>query len=144
MRSNVVLSHSSDDWATPKFIYYQAMKKGMFDPCPLHSCFDGLSIDWGSSNFVNPPYSKLRKWVEKSIEQHKKGKSVILLIPARTDTQAFKMLYDYGSVINLITGRLCFNDGNKPAPFPFMIAELVGGGFSSTTINLIDKGDIVL
>lgn len=145
MRSNVVLSHSSDDWATPKFIYHQAMKKGMFDPCPL-GCFgfDGLVIEWGSSNFVNPPYSKLRKWVEKSIQEHEKGKSVIMLIPARTDTKAFKMLYDYGSVINLITGRLCFGDGNKPAPFPCMIVELIGGGFSSTTINLIDKEDIVL
>ena len=144
MRSNVVFSHSSDDWATPKFIYYQAMKKGMFDPCPLLSTFDGLSIEWWPSNFVNPPYSQLRKWVKKSIEQNQKGKKVVLLIPARTDTLAFKMLYDYGSVINLITGRLCFGDGNKPAPFPCMIVELVGGGFSSTTINLIDKKDIVL
>lgn len=126
MKQRALLSHASDNWPTPKFIYDQAVRKGMHDPCPLFSCFDGFSIDWGASNFVNPPYSQLRKWVKKSIEQHQKGKTVLLLIPARTDTKAFKMLYEYGSEITFITGRLRFNDAG-PAPFPSMLVKLEGG-----------------
>ena len=36
-----------------------------FDPCPLNhnlNLWDGLEIEWGKSNFINPPYSrKLKK-----------------------------------------------------------------------------------
>ena len=125
MKCQACLSRESDHWATPKYIYEQAMSKGMYDPCPLHSETDGLSIEWGKSNFVNPPYSQLKKWVEKSIAENAKGKEVILLIPARTDTKAFKELWDYGSEITFISGRLRFNEANT-APFPSMIVRLCG------------------
>ena len=143
MKQIALLSRSSDEWATPKYIYDQAKKKGMFDPCPLGGHVDGLRLDWGASNFVNPPYSKLRKWIEKSIAEHRKGKSVILLIPARTDTKAFKLLYEYGAKITLITGRLRFND-DGPAPFPSMLVELNGGGTAETKFKLIGKDEIKL
>ena len=135
------MSKNTDDWSTPKYIYNQAMEKGMFDPCPLFSSVDGLRIEWESSNFVNPPYSKLKKWIEKSIEQANKGKKVVLLIPARTDTKAFKMLFEYGSTFTLITGRLRFNDANS-APFPSMIVDLTGGGSQKTKFNLVDRDDV--
>ena len=131
MKIQACLSAKSDEWATPKYIYFQAMSKGMFDPCPLGSKTDGLTIEWGESNFVNPPYSQLRKWVQKSIEEHEKGKDVVLLIPSRTDNKAFKALFEYGSEITFITGRLRFNESN-PAPFPSLLAKLVGGGASKT------------
>ena len=135
------MSKNTDDWSTPKYIYNQAMEKGMFDPCPLFSSVDGLRIEWESSNFVNPPYSNLKKWIEKSIEQANKGKKVVLLIPARTDTKAFKMLFEYGSTFTLITGRLRFNDANS-APFPSMIVDLTGGGSQKTKFNLVDRDDV--
>lgn len=143
MKQRAILSRSNDEWATPKYIYDQAIKKGMFDPCPLGGHVDGLILDWGKSNFVNPPYSKLRKWIEKSIAEHRKGKSVTLLIPARTDTKAFKLLFEYGSSITFITGRLRFNEGG-PAPFPSMLVELKGGGATETKFNLIGKYEIKL
>lgn len=143
MKQRALLSKATDEWATPKCIYDQAINKGMFDPCPLGGNVDGLRLDWGASNFVNPPYSKLRKWVEKSITEHRKGKSVTLLIPARTDTKAFKLLYEYGSYITFISGRLRFNDGG-PAPFPSMLVELNGGGTEETTFKLIDRDDVKL
>lgn len=115
----------------------------MFDPCPLGGNVDGLRLDWGPSNFVNPPYSQLRKWIEKSISEHSAGKSVILLIPARTDTKAFKFLYEYGAYITFITGRLRFNDGG-PAPFPSMLVELNGEGSTETKFKLIGKDEIKL
>ena len=97
----------------------------------------------GKSNFVNPPYSQLLKWVEKSIEQHQKGKSVLLIIPARTDTKAFRLLYEYGSEITFITGRLRFNESG-PAPFPSMLVRLCGGGRAKTKCSLVDRDGIEL
>ena len=143
MKCKVFLSKNTDDWATPKYIYDQAMKKGMFDPCPLFSSVDGLKIEWGETNFVNPPYSNLKAWIEKSIEQSNKGKKVLLLIPARTDTKAFKMLFEYGSKITFITGRLRFNEANS-APFPSMLVELTGGGSQKTKFNLVKRDDVQL
>ena len=143
MKCKVFLSKNTDDWATPKYIYNQAMEKGMFDPCPLFSTVDGLRIEWGEINFVNPPYSNLKAWIEKSIEQADKGKKVLLLIPARTDTKAFKMLFCYGSIISFITGRLRFNEANS-APFPSMLVELIGGGMPKTKINLVNRDDVRL
>lgn len=143
MKCKVFLSKKTDEWATPKYIYDQAMEKGMFDPCPLLSSVDGLNIEWGEINFVNPPYSNLKAWIEKSIEQSKKGKKVLLLIPARTDTRAFKMLFEYGSTITFITGRLRFNEANS-APFPSMLVELTGGGSQKTKFNLVKQDDVRL
>lgn len=135
------LSHESDHWATPSYIYEQVKALGMFDPCPLHSSFDGLAIDWGERCFVNPPYSKLLVWVRKCIEQSKKGKRVTMLIPARTDTKAFKALWEHGSKFTFVTGRLHFND-SKPAPFPSMIVDLFGGG--NSICFLVNREDIRL
>ena len=143
MKCKVFLSKNTDEWATPKYIYDQAMEKGMFDPCPLSSSVDGLKIEWGEINFVNPPYSNLKAWIEKSIEQSKEGKKVLLLIPARTDTKAFKMLFEYGSTITFITGRLRFNEANS-APFPSMLVELTGGGSQKTKFNLVKRDAIRL
>ena len=143
MKCKVFLSKNTDDWATPEYIYKQAMEKGMFDPCPLCSIVDGLAIDWGKSNFVNPPYSQLQKWVDKSIEQHSKGKAVTLLIPARTDTKAFEALWRYGCEFIFITGRLRFNEANT-APFPSMIVNLNGGGISKTVCRLVPRNEVTL
>lgn len=140
MKCEVFLSKKTDDWKTPSYIYEQVKEKGYFDPCPFQSEIDGLIIEWKSKNFVNPPYSQLKKWIEKSIEEHKKGKEVVLLIPARTDTKAFKMLFDYGSEIYFITGRLHFNDANT-APFPSMLCRLTR---THTETHLIDRKDIKL
>ena len=64
-------SHKSDDWSTPDFIYWLYIEKyGYFDPCPLKADFDGLSLDWSAyqSVFINPPYSNILAFVQKTIE----------------------------------------------------------------------------
>jgi hypothetical protein len=63
-----------------------------FDPCPhpLPDGFDGLTCEWGRSNYVNPPFGSIihngRKkgptaWVRKAITEHRKGKLVVLVYP---------------------------------------------------------------
>lgn len=136
----VFYSQGTDNWKTPTTLYQKMMNLNYYDPCPFMSNFDGLKIDWKNKNFVNPPYSKLKLWVNKCIEQHKLKKEVIMLIPARTDTQAFKFLYDYGAHFVFITGRLKFNDSGV-APFPSMLVNLVGGGKS--TFELIERDKLL-
>lgn len=134
--NKVLFSKNSDNWRTPTEIYESYMKHNYFDPCPYESNFDGLEIEWKSSNFVNPPYSKIKLWVDKAIKEHEKGKEVVLLIPARTDTKYFRKLADYGIDITFITGRLHFNDSNS-APFPSCFVRLIGNG--KTYCNWGDK-----
>lgn len=63
-----------------------------FDPCPypLPDGFDGLTCEWGKSNWVNPPFGSIihqgRKkgptaWVRKAIAENQKGKTVVLVYP---------------------------------------------------------------
>lgn len=126
MKIEACLSKKTDNWKTPSFIYdYFVNKCGFFDPCPYNENpeIDGLKIEWGGLNFVNPPYSKINKWVDKSIEEAKKNKVVIMLLPARTDTQWFKKIWNAGCAIMFIEGRLHFND-SASAPFPSMFVKV--------------------
>ena len=114
------LDHKND-WATPPYIIKQIEDKfGVefeFDPCPfMHdtSQWDGLEVEWGNYNFVNPPYSlKLKtKFVLKGIEEMKKGKTSLFLLPVSTGT---KLFHDYilpnidqGKNIWFVKGRIPF------------------------------------
>lgn len=81
-------------WITPPDIYLKlnAEFNFTFDPCPypLPEGFDGLTCEWGSSNYVNPPFGSIMHqgkkkgptaWVRKCIEEYKKGKLVVLVFP---------------------------------------------------------------
>ena len=50
-------------WLTPPDLYADLNKKYNFDfdPCPYPKPddFDGLAIDWGESNYVNPPFGSI-------------------------------------------------------------------------------------
>lgn len=87
-------------WLTPPELYaaLDAEFNFDFDPCPypLPDGFDGLTCEWGQSNYVNPPLGSIwhqgpndRKpkkkgptaWMRKAIEEHKKGKTVVIVYP---------------------------------------------------------------
>ena len=124
MNNDVLFSSLRSDWKTP-IAFYNILDKEFnftFDPCPSNPDFDGLTIDWGDINFVNPPYGrKIGKWIKKGYEEALKGKLVVFLIPSRTDT---KWWHDYimnADEIRFIKGRLHF-DERGPAPFPSCVA----------------------
>ncbi len=50
---------SNDDWETPDWLLKELEKEfgKLFDPCPLHTKFDGLKIDWKSPAYINPPFN---------------------------------------------------------------------------------------
>ena len=100
-----------------------------FDPCPYKSSFNGLDIEWGQSNFVNPPYGKdLVFWMRKAYLQSQKGKVVVCLVPARTDTEWWHRYALKANEIRFIRGRLKFQGAKYNAPFPSCIIIFRGRG----------------
>lgn len=71
---------------------------------------DGAAEPWSAPTiYVNPPYSKAReRWVERCIEAADAGASVVLLIPAATDTRIFQRALTTASSVVFIKGRVKF------------------------------------
>ena len=117
------------DWNTPKAVYQilNAEFNFDFDPCPKDPKFNGLKIEWGKRNFVNPPYGReIVVWVDKGIKEYKKGKTVVFLIASRTDTRWWHKLMNHATEIRFIKGRLKFDEHKNSAPFPSAIVILNG------------------
>jgi hypothetical protein len=113
-------------WITPPALYAELDNEFHFDfdPCPhpLPPGFDGLTCEWGQSNYVNPPFGSIihegRKkgptaWVRKAIVEHRKGKRVVLVYPV--DKWVLMLLAEIGtSVRNLGDVRwLAIEDGSQ-------------------------------
>lgn len=78
----------------------------------------------GQIVFCNPPYGReIHKWVYKCLEESRKpNTTVVMLIPARTDTSYFHdYIYHKAKEIRFIRGRLHFNESKQGAPFPSMV-----------------------
>jgi hypothetical protein len=82
-------------WITPKDVYEPLEREFNFDfdpcPCPKPEGYDGLSVPWGRSNYVNPPFRKKdgpcggpTAFVRKAIKEQKQGKTSVLLIPVQS------------------------------------------------------------
>ena len=88
----------SDNWETPPDLYEEldSLFDFDFDPCPLNlekilPENDGLLIEWGERNFINPPYSRTLKeaFVKRAIHFKLLGKLSIMLLPVSTSTVLF-------------------------------------------------------
>lgn len=126
---NVHFSSQRLDWKTPEAIYGKLDAEFRFDhdPCPPDFTVDGLTSSWGQSNFVNPPYGKaLPHWVKKAYEEAQMGKTVVLLIPSRTDTRWWHDYCMKADDIRFIKGRLKFQGAKFNAPFPSAIVIFKG------------------
>ena len=81
-------------WLTPPDLYERldAEFHFDFDPCPypLPFGFDGLTCEWGRSNWVNPPFGSIihhgkkkgpTAWVRKALSERSKGRGSVLVYP---------------------------------------------------------------
>ena len=122
MKNIEIRNNSGDDWKTPDWFYKKLdqVYHFDFDPCPYQSDFDGLSISWGGVNFVNPPYSrKLKeKFIMKALEESRKGKTCVLLLPVSTSTTIFHdVILPNAKKIEFVRGRLKFEQKDKDGTF---------------------------
>lgn len=113
----------TDNYTTPDWL--MKIFKDWFDPCPISTGvlreFDGLG-SWKNKTFVNPPYSNPLLWVEKAIEENKKGKMIVMLLKVDTSTKWFAKLIEAKAEILWFSRRLRFTD--TPANFPSMLVIL--------------------
>jgi site-specific DNA-methyltransferase (adenine-specific) len=88
----------------------------------------GLDREWGTSTYCNPPYGRfLGDWIEKGLNESRKGKVIVFLVPARTDTRWFhNFVLPNATEIRFIKGRLKFPPSKNPAPFPSMVIIFSG------------------
>jgi site-specific DNA-methyltransferase (adenine-specific) len=115
------LNHS-DNWATPKSLYDQLNNEFNFDfdPCPLNTGEitpenDGLIMEWGERNFVNPPYSRKLKeaFVSRAVEFKKRGRLSVMLLPVSTSTKLFHdVILPNADDIRFLRGRVKFEGVN--------------------------------
>ena len=134
MNKEVMFSSKTDLWETPWDFFDELYREFGFDldVCALPEnakCIryftpmdDGLKQDWTGVCWCNPPYGReIGKWVEKAYTSAKKGATVVMLLPARTDTRWFHN-WIYGvAEIRFLKGRLKFVGAKENAPFPNMI-----------------------
>lgn len=138
--NKALLSSKDMCWCTPQGFFDDLNREFHFildaaatkksAKCPMYYTpeTDGLKNTWdlGGAVFCNPPYGReIGKWVHKAYIEAQKGVTVVMLIPARTDTAYFHDFIKDCAEIRFIRGRLKFTDedGNSSdsAPFTSMV-----------------------
>jgi hypothetical protein len=119
----MIETKESDQFPTDDFI--MNLFEGWFDPCPLNDkpIIDGLKIEWKDKTYVNPPYSKPLPWVKKAIEEHKKGKRIVMLLKHDSSTEWFRLLHESKAQFLMFGSRLKHKTG-KTSNFPSILVLL--------------------
>ena len=130
-----MFSSKTDLWSTPQDFFDKLNAEFHFtlDACALPEnakCAklytpedDGLHQPWDGVVWCNPPYGRqIGKWVFTGlIASMLRGSTVVMLLPARTDTKWFHE-WIYGKAeIRFVKGRLKFGGSKNAAPFPSMV-----------------------
>lgn len=137
-----LFSSNSAEWETPQELFDRLHAEFGFalDVCAQpHNAKcanyytpeqDGLSQPWTGVCWCNPPYGRgVERWVAKAAESARAGATVVMLLPARTDTSWFhRWIWDAehhrprpGVEVRFLRGRLRFGNAATGAPFPSMV-----------------------
>ncbi len=113
-------------WLTPSDLLEElrAEFEFDFDPCPYPKPdgFNGLEVEWGQSNYVNPPFGGVldengkkvgpTAWARKAIKEYQKGKKVVLVYPI---DKWIHMLLEAGATVrNLKDIHWCAIEDGEP------------------------------
>lgn len=137
MNKEVMFSSKTDMWATPQWFFDELDKEFHFtlDACAVKEnakCEqffspedDGLKQEWLGTVWCNPPYGRaIGNWVKKASESKT---TVVMLLPARTDTKWFHDYIYKKAEVRFIKGRLKFGGEKENAPFPNMVVVFRNG-----------------
>lgn len=121
-------------WLTPEDRYAELNKEFNFDfdPCPfpLPAGYNGLEVEWGKSNYVNPPFRKedcvgggMTAFIHKAIKENRQGKQVVLILPVFAH---INLLLEAGAEMRS-AGRFPFLDTEtrKPSSHPHPAALFI-------------------
>jgi phage N-6-adenine-methyltransferase len=140
------------DWTTPRpfFDYWNTRYNFTLDAAAEpHNALcdryyttedDALTQDWEGTVWVNPPYSAgIGKWVGKAYEEARKGATVIMLIPARTETRWWHTYVMQAAEVVLIKGRMRFGGSPINAPFPSCVVIFNPWHRGEPTFSTMDR-----
>jgi phage N-6-adenine-methyltransferase len=134
MAMRALLTSQTTEWATLPELFAALQFEFQFslDPCSTHAnakCHlhftkreDGLKQDWlAHTVFMNPPYGRdIGAWMKKAHQAAQMGATCVCLVPARTD-KSWWHGYAMKGEIRFTRGRIKFQGGRHPAPFPSAI-----------------------
>lgn len=149
MNRDVLFSSGKDDWGTPPDLFLaldeefhfsldlaadegNALCPWWYGPGSPHA-EDALAVPWFGSCFCNPPYSRgiQARFIAKAAEEARGGNvTIVMLLPARTDTRAFHAYiwdaeqhkpHPWVKSLRFLRGRIKFVGAKHGAPFPSMI-----------------------
>jgi hypothetical protein len=119
--------HSPGYWLTPPAVYAELDREFNFDfdPCPYPrpGDFDGISIPWGRSNYVNPPFRRSdgafgagpTAFIRKAIDEQKLGKTSVIII----NTMSFiNLLLEAGAECRSMGRMRWLNPNGEPWTHP--------------------------
>jgi phage N-6-adenine-methyltransferase len=129
--ASVHFSSKRENWETPPALFAKINAEYQFtvDVCAsaenakcaryYDRALDGLKQDWaGERAWMNPPYGRgIGKWMQKALNESRRGAVVMCLVPARTDTRWW---HDYAmrGQVTFLRGRVRFVGARNGAPFP--------------------------
>lgn len=150
-----MFSSKSNEWATPQSFFDKL--NDIYGPFTLDAAAsddnykvanyytqadDSLSQNWeGNRVFLNPPYGRaLKDWVRKGYEEGQKDNTtVVMLIPARTDTKYWHEWVMKADEIRFVRGRIKFGDGSNSAPFPSAVVVFRKTAFDGPRITGMER-----
>jgi site-specific DNA-methyltransferase (adenine-specific) len=131
--AGILCQPKSHEWETPPDLFRQldnefrfaldvaASRTNALCPAYITKDRDALSRSWNGWGAVwcNPPYGReIGRWVQKAFEEAQKGCTVVMLIPARTETTYWHDYVMHAAEIRFMRGRLRFSGALIDAPFP--------------------------
>lgn len=145
-RNDLYFSSDKQDWETPKSLFEELDKRFSFDldaaanannaklPVYFTETENALEQQWEGNVFCNPPYGRgnaIYKWVSKAYEEYIRdpNRTIVLLIPARTETAYFHDFIFGKAKVEFLRGRLKFESGGVAYPHnaPFPSAVIIYG-----------------
>lgn len=127
------------DWNTPKSLFNKLNEEFHFewdlaadkDNALCNKFYskddDGLKHDWDRVCWLNPPFgdksSKMVDWIKKAYtdSQNNPNLTVVMLIPARTNTKWFHNYCLKAAEVRFICGRPKFGDNKHGLPQPLVL-----------------------
>lgn len=114
-------------WLTPPALMAELNQEFGFtcDACPFPKPddFDGLTSEWGSVTYVNPPFGSIMHdgkkkgptaWARKAMEEAKNGKTVVMVYPI---PKWVLMLMEFGAEVrNLGDVKWCATEDGSEGP----------------------------
>lgn len=136
---------AKQDWETPQDMFDRLNEEYRFEvdlaaseknaKCSTYYSAeqDAMKLEWRGRCWLNPPYGategKLRDWVKKAYEETRKdGCMVVMLIPARTNTNWWHEYCMKAREIRFLQGRPKFGDASHglPQPLALVVFEKTG------------------